>query len=125
MGPPPEDEDAARAEIAAAYAASATASEDGRSVPSVETGANLGPTLLRAQERSPFPAPAEVSIDVNDVLFLDQAHAAVWFTITIDGSPRLGNHRGDAVVVDGAWKMARATFCDLMRSAGVECPPEP
>ena len=31
--------------------------------------------------------------------------------------------RRDAVLVDGQWKMARSTFCDLMRLAGVECPP--
>jgi hypothetical protein len=124
-GPRPEDEDAARAEIAAAFATSATASEDGRSVPSVQAGANLGPTLLRAQERSPFPPPAEVGIDVNHIAFLDREHAAVSFTITIASIPRLRDHRGNAVVVDGSWKMARSTFCDLMRLAGVDCPPEP
>jgi hypothetical protein len=124
-GPPPEDEDAARAEIAAAYLASATASEDGRSVPSVELGADLGPTLLQALERNPFPPPAKSSIDVDAVAFIDADHAAVWFTITIEGIPRLSNQRGEAVVVDGAWKMARSTFCALMASAGVACPPEP
>lgn len=125
VGPPPEDEDAARAEIKAAYLASATTSEDGRSVPSVEMGADLGPTLLQALERNPFPPPAEASIDVDAVAFIDAEHGAVWFTITIDGIPRLSNQRGDAVVVDGAWKMARSTFCALMASAGVTCPPEP
>jgi hypothetical protein len=125
VGPPPEDEATARAEIAAAYAASAHASEDGLSVPSVELGSNLGPTLLRAQERNPLPPPSETSIEVQEVSFLDQAHAAVWFTITVDGVPRLGTRRGDAVVVDGIWKMARSTFCALMALAGVDCPPEP
>ncbi len=124
-GPPPEDEDAARAEITAAYLASATTSEDGQSVPSVEMGADLGPTLLQALERNPFPPPAESRIDVDAVAFVDTEHAAVWFTITIDGIPRLSNQRGDAVVVDGAWKMARSTFCALMASAGVACPPRP
>jgi hypothetical protein len=124
-GPPPEDEDAARAEIAAAFASSATPSEDGASVPSVEGGANLGPTLLAAQGRSPFPPSAEVSIDVDYIAFLDPEHAAVSFTITIGGVPRLPDRRGDAVVVDGAWKMARSTFCELMRVAGVDCPPRP
>ena len=124
-GPPPEDEDAARAEIAAAYLASATTSEDGQSVPSVEMGEDLGPTLLQALERNPFPPPAESRIDVDAVAFVDAEHAAVWFTITIDGIPRLSNQRGDAVLVDGAWKMARSTFCALMTSAGVACPPRP
>lgn len=123
--PPPEDEDAARAEVAAAYAASAKASDDGRSVPSVERGSDPGPTLLQAQERNPFPPTAEVSLDVHQVACLDRAHAAVWFTVTIDGIPRLSTQQGDAIVVDGAWKMARSTFCALMALAGVDCPPEP
>jgi hypothetical protein len=125
LGPPPDDEGAARVEITAAYAACGTASEDGRSVPSVERGDDLGPTLQRAQGRGPAQMATRAAIEVTDIAFVDRAHAAVWFTITIDGNPALSSRRGEAVAVDGAWKMARATFCELMRLAGIECPPEP
>ena len=36
---------------------------------------------------------------------------------------RPSHRRGDAVLDEGHWKMARSTFYDLMRMAGVECPP--
>jgi ATP-dependent Clp protease ATP-binding subunit ClpC len=123
-GPPPEDEEAARAQIAAAYSASTIVGDDGQSVPSVERGANLAPVLLEAQARSPFPESI-ATVEVDHVVFVDSAHAAVSFTIAIDGVPRLSDRRGDAVLVDRTWKMARTTFCELMMLAGVECPPEP
>ena len=125
QGPPPDDEDGARREIASAYSDISVASDDGESVPSVERGGGLGPTLRAARERGPSQTSYQAGIDVVHVAFVDHEHAAVWFTVTIDGNPALSNRRGEAVVVDGAWKVARATFCDLMKLAGVDCPPEP
>jgi hypothetical protein len=126
-GPPPGDLDAARAEIADAFSSMGTASEDGLSVPSVEGGTGLGSTLRQARERPrPQPQGAEASIGVVDVVFLDAEHAAVWFDIAFEGTPDVQgvrHRRGDAVVVDGIWRVARSTFCELMRLAGVECPP--
>ena len=42
----------------------------------------------------------------------------------LDGQVALGRRRGDAVIEDGIWKMARSTFCQLMGMEGVQCPPE-
>ncbi len=115
-----------RAEITAAFSASGTVSEDGRSVPTVEGGETLGPTLTAARERRRDIAPerADVQITVAEIAFVDATHAAVWFSISVDGRTLLAEeHRGDAVIVAGAWKMARSTFCQLMGMAGVPCPP--
>ncbi len=61
-GPPPEDKDAARAEIAAAFKGHGTLSQDGQSLVMVEDGENLGPTLIAAQERrANFIAPRGTS----------------------------------------------------------------
>jgi hypothetical protein len=120
----PADPDAARAEIEAAFVACATLSEDRQSVPSVEGGADLGPTLAQALEPSPFQHTVDVRIAVSSVEFIDTDHANVAFTVTIDGVRRFRNRQGTALVVDGAWKVARTTFCDLMRLADVDCPPE-
>ncbi len=122
-GPPPEDADAARAAITTAFAASGTESEDGRSVPTVEGGEILGPTLRAARERLRSPGTAEVVYMVDEISFIDATHAAVWFSIAVDGASVLPNRRGDAIIVDGTWKMARSTFCELVGLAGVPCPP--
>jgi hypothetical protein len=123
----PEDADGARAEIMAAFADSRVPGDDGRSVPAVEKGDDLGPTLAAANERHRDILLADgsnVSISVDEVHFYDAGRAAVWFSIAMGETRLLRRHRGEAVLVDGAWKMARATFCQLMSMAGVACPPE-
>jgi len=127
-GPPPADVDAARAEIQAAYSAHGTPSEDGTSIPSVERGHDLGPTVAMAKSmarnRGIDPEASEVAVIVDEVRFVDAEHAAVWFSISIDGHPVVVHHRGNALVVAGEWKMARTTFCQIMSMGGVPCPPD-
>jgi hypothetical protein len=103
-----------------------TASEDGVSVPTVERGETLGRLLAAAKEpdRGIGPPGAEFFTTIDQIVFTDPDHAAVWFTMTVAGTPLLPRHRGDAVMVGGVWKVARSTFCDLMTLAGVQCPPE-
>ncbi len=124
-GEPPDDTDKARAEIGAAYANHGSLSEDGKAALGVEKGANLGWAVTAAKANAP-PAvlEAEIVVTVDELIFVDPEHAAVWFSIFINGSPVLSRHRGDAVLVDGEWMMARSTFCQIMAMAGVTCPPE-
>ena len=126
--PPPADIDAARAEIQAAYSAHGTPSEDGTSIPSVERGHDLGPTVAQAKSmarnRGIDPEASDVAVVVNEVRFVDAEHAAVWFSISIDGHPVVRHLRGDALVVAGEWKMGRTTFCQIMAMGGVPCPPD-
>jgi len=122
-GPPPADEESARIDIEDAFARLADVSDDGSAVPSVEGGELLGPCLRAARERHAAQRPDDQTHTLEEIVFVDDEHAAVWFTILRDGRPLLSRYRGDAVLVDGTWKVARTTFCELMRLAGVECPP--
>ena len=124
-GEQPEDPQTARDAIKAAFSQSRIASDDGASVPTVEHGDNLGPTLTEANRRHLGIAPEEsqVNISADQIVFVDAEHAAVMFTIWIDGRQMMQPVRGDAVRVDGSWKMARSTFCQLMAMGGVQCPP--
>jgi len=65
-----------------------------------------------------------LSIRADEIHFYDTTRAAVWFSIALGDRTLLRRHRGEAVLVDGEWKMARTTFCQLMGMAGVVCPPE-
>jgi hypothetical protein len=116
----------AESAIRAAFAGSGKASEDGTSVPMVEKGETLAPVLAAAKEnrRGIGPEGAEFVTSVDEIVFTDPDHAAVWFSIAVAGRTLLSHHRGDALVVDGIWKVARSTFCGLMALAGVQCPPE-
>jgi hypothetical protein len=124
-GAAPDDADAARAEITTAFAGLATLSDDGRSVPTVERGDDLGPVLVAAREkRNIAPATTDLTITIDEIVFVGSDHAAVWFSISANGSSFLRRHHGEAVVVDDAWRVARSTFCGVMGFAGVSCPPD-
>jgi hypothetical protein len=125
-GQEPEDVDAVRAEIRAAYIASRVPSDDARSVPSVEKSDNLGTILISANERSRgiVGDGSDVIISADGIYFYDPTRAAVLFSISMGDRLLLGGQRGEAVLVDGVWKMARSTFAQLMALGGVECPPE-
>jgi hypothetical protein len=120
----PQDQEAARAAIQSAFLNHTTLGEDGRSLPLVHGGENLGPTLTVARRvRDQFiPEGTKLALVVEDVDFIDASHAEVWFATTADGRPLVGRSRGHAVLVDGVWKMSRSTFCDLMSRAGITCP---
>ncbi|MGA7420707.1 MAG: Clp protease N-terminal domain-containing protein [Acidimicrobiales bacterium] len=120
----PKDAVAARAEIAAAFAGLGTLSSDGRSVPTVERGNDLGPVLVAARERGGAISASGPEVTVDEIVFVGTGHAAVWFSISVDGRSVLQRHHGDAVLVNDTWKVARSTFCGLMGLAGVSCPPE-
>jgi hypothetical protein len=123
----PEGADEARVEIRAAFAASTTTSDDGQALPYVEKGDNLGPSLAAASERGRSVVPeGEIAVtSADEIHFYDGQRALVWFSISAGSRTLLGRHRCEAVLVDGEWKMARATFCEIMALAGVVCPPEP
>ncbi len=126
MGQEPDEPDRARADIRAAYIASRVPSEDGRSVPTVENGGELGATLMLANERHQgiVGDGSAVIISADEIHFYDPERAAVLFSISNGGRLLLGGQRGEAVLVDGVWKMSRSTFAQLMAMAGVACPPE-
>jgi hypothetical protein len=69
---------------------------------------------------------AGTSITVLDVVFIDEAHAAVRFTITVPGHGDVMVDRvGYAVFEGGRWKVALRTACDLLSLGGLrrQCPP--
>jgi Clp amino terminal domain, pathogenicity island component/ClpX C4-type zinc finger len=120
----PDDEDGARAEITLAFGHVLVLSEDRRTVPSVEGGELLGPCLKEAHVRHAALRHQDHTVTVERIQFVDETHAAVSFTVALEGvSPE--PRTGDALVVDATWKVARSTFCALMSLAGVQCPPMP
>ncbi len=69
------------------------------------TGESMGGVAL---------APNAVTID-GDV-------AEVQYDFLIGGTPTYPDLSGDAVLVDGVWKVTREMFCGIMTSARVGCP---
>ena len=88
----------------------------------IENGDNLGETFERARQRHPGAGTLDVSVD--SVRFLSEDEAEVQFTLWLAGFGQSGMPRtGHAVRVRDGWKVARDTWCGLVRMVGVECPP--
>ncbi|MFE3189775.1 hypothetical protein ACFXHA_12255 [Nocardia sp. NPDC059240] len=58
------------------------------------------------------------SANVSQVDADGPGRASVTFTIKKHGIPLLPNRHGTALQLDGTWKVAAATFCDLLRIEG-------
>ena len=123
-GEQPADPDSARIDITAVFVNYGDVSEDGRAAIGIENGGDLGWALTAVRANRQQYLDSEVVFTVDEIVFLDPEHAAVWYSIFVNGSPVLNRHRGDAVVVDGEWNMSRETFRDLLAQGGVTLPPE-
>ncbi|HLQ23918.1 MAG TPA: hypothetical protein VK132_11970, partial [Gemmatimonadales bacterium] len=109
-GRAPSDEAAARRAVEAAFAGMQELRND--EMVNVEGGERLGPTLRDLHQR--FGGTAQTAMhQVERVVFVSDTEAAVWFSVWLGASPYLPAHRGAAVLVDGRWKVSRATFCAL------------
>ena len=65
-----------------------------------------------------------MDITVEGIRFIAEDKAQVSFALLFPAEPlpRL-SESGTAVVIDGQWKVARQTYCKLVQSLGIECPP--
>jgi hypothetical protein len=126
-GPPPEDEESAREQVTSAFAAMLDVDEDG-SIAAIDGGSNLGASLAEAAQRHNIePDTSARTVEIDAVRFINDHEARVAYSVVLtgrfSGTPLLRGRPGRAVLIDGAWKVARDTFCAFMQTAGVECPP--
>lgn len=117
-GPPPTDEAAARRDIERAWEHMGERSKDGAGLVNVERGENLGPTSEEIQKRFPQYVYEGAGTPPEKIKFLGSTEAVVW-----SRHPVIGIREGRAVLVDGKWKVSRATWSGLLAGAGIVCPP--
>jgi hypothetical protein len=127
-GPPPENEEEARAEVVDAFGRMLDVNDEDGSIQAVDGGSNLGAPLAEAGQRHGVgPDPLTRTVSVDSMRFINDHEARVVYSVMISGpfsgSPMLRGRPGRAILVDGEWKVARETFCLFLQMAGVECPP--
>jgi hypothetical protein len=89
---------------------------------------SLSRTAIKNAQRFGYTAEqlAGTTVKVLSVLFIDETHAAVRFTISIPGhGVMLADRIGYAVVDGGRWKVSLRTACDILSLGGLlqQCPP--
>ncbi|MFC9790252.1 hypothetical protein [Rhodococcus sp. NPDC127528] len=81
----------------------------------VQNGQAFADTI-DAQAGSPIAKGTTATVSTVD---LDApGHATVTYTVLMDGKPVLPDQTGEAVEVDGNWKVAQSTFCALLTLEG-------
>jgi hypothetical protein len=124
----PRDVDAAEDAIEAAFETvySSERSDEERQR-AIEDSGDLAETLAASREaRRQFRGTGEMEISVETIRFLEEDEAEVSFVLLFPSPvvPRFPS-QGHARLVGGEWKVARDTFCRLVASLGVHCPPRP
>jgi ClpX C4-type zinc finger len=125
-GPARSNRDAAEEEIERVFetAIGGDTSDDAR-MELIEGGSNLGPTLELIRERLPPDQRADSYVEYVRLLSGDEAE--VHFVLVYPGGPTAPRFpfAGHAVLSGGQWKVARETWCRLIGSIGIPCPPPP
>jgi hypothetical protein len=91
----------------------------------IEGGSNLRPTLELIRQRLPPDQRADTYVEYVRMLSDDEAE--VHFVLVYPGgvsAPRFP-FAGRAVLSNGRWKVARDTWCRLIGTIGIPCPPPP
>jgi hypothetical protein len=71
---------------------------------------------INAQANSPMATGTAAKVTHVD---MDApGHATVTYTVLINGQPVLVDQQGEAVQVDGTWKVSESTFCSLLTLEG-------
>jgi hypothetical protein len=122
-GRPPRNPAEARKAIQAAYVAAFGYQSTPQQVSdAVEGGFQLSPAM-RAQGPDSRNTVLGPPVRITALRFVDQTHAAVNFALALYDVQTSPITPGMAVLVDGTWKVARATYCGFANREGYTCPP--
>jgi Domain of unknown function (DUF333) len=98
-------------------------------VAAVEHGEQLRSMLSEAMANPQF---GQMSTQVSAVRSLDSAQCAglglvspcaeVTHDVLVGQFPAIVDHVGHAVEIDGSWRVAAETWCDVVKIGGAECP---
>jgi hypothetical protein len=114
--PPPYNETTAKAQITANWQTLFDSTKPvAAKVGLLQDGANLE-AVLQQQARSPLTQGSSAKVKTI-VVAPSHTTATVTYDILRNGTPSLANQHGTAVYEGGTWKVAKATFCVLVRLA--------
>lgn len=88
----------------------------------LENGQAFADTI-KAQADSPIAKGSKATVSSVKAVGTDKAD--VVFTVSLNGTPALQDQPGGAVLAAGAWKVAAATFCNLLSLETQGKPPAP
>ncbi len=122
-GAPPADQAGAQRAIEAAYHRVFEAAANANAAPDIEGGQALSDAERKQLQQGYGDITGKLKVRVNDFRFLSPTEAALSFDLLLNGQPITATTVGRAILVNGQWKVARATFCDIVGRGGIQCIP--
>ena len=120
-GAPPADQAGARAAIEAAFHRVFEAAANANAAPDIEGGQALSDAERKQLQQGYGDITGKLKVRVNDFRFLSPTEAALSFDLLLNGQPITATTVGRAVLVNGRWKVGRATFCEVVGRGGIQC----
>lgn len=115
----PPDEDLARSQIEFAFGVVYDASvPDVDRIKMIDDGSGVDDALRQLATTSTDPTVRELHVRVDRVEFTSASRASVEYRLVGRDDEA---HQGTARVVDGAWKVTRASFCADLAAFGSPC----
>jgi hypothetical protein len=118
----PSDVTAATAEVKASWAGFFDGSKPAAERASyLEDAGSLAQALAAAGQD---PNAAATKATVSAVAFTDPTHATVTYDLVVNGATVLPGAQGQEILVDGHWKVSKASFCQLvaLKAGGAAVP---
>jgi hypothetical protein len=122
-GEQPADPDGARAAVTAAYeAAYAGSNSDEARAAAIADPTGFDTVFEQLRTGSFADTVLAATAAVREIVFTAPDHAWLRYDIMVNGSQYFTDRFGEAVLIDGAWKVANDTICRDVRLAAIECP---
>jgi hypothetical protein len=120
-GAPPTDAAAARQAIETAYRKVFESKANRSNNRYLEGAPVLTAAQLRELQAGYGDITGKLKVRINDFRFLNRTQAALSFDLLLNAQPITATTVGQAVLINGQWKVARVTFCAVMSRANITC----
>ena len=124
-GEQPVDAGAAKADIEQTFATAydgGLANDNPAKAEAVEDSASLAAAITAIRNGTFAEQVRNAGAKVTEVVFTSPTEASVRYDITMKGASTYPGRIGQAKLLDGRWKVARATVCADIEFAGAKCP---
>jgi hypothetical protein len=120
-GPGPADPTGARQAIETAYRRVFESPAHRNNNRYLQGGAVLTPSESAQLVAGYGDILGKIRVRVNDFRFVSSTRAALSFDLLLNGQPVSPTTIGEAVLIGGQWKVARASFCSVIARSNIAC----
>jgi hypothetical protein len=120
-GEQPEDRAAAEAAVVTVFGQAFGGDDAEANADAFDDPSGLAEMRDQLRERYPEMLGGRVTYEIDDVVFTSPTEASYYFRPVIEDYSELPRQIGSARLVDGEWKITRATACAMFQLGGAAC----